>query len=151
MLRANDSKAKVMVMDLAQKQSLIKLDFIPAERQHLIAYDALYWLGAEADSAAPELIKIFDENISPDSQHYALWSLCDIGPAARAAIPSLLAAIATTNADLRASLICTLVSIDEGKSDQVYSAITNLLHDPEVGVRATAAGWFGKLCVDPEK
>jgi hypothetical protein len=58
-------------------------------------------LGRSAQNAVPALIEIANQNISRDSQYYAVYSLGCIGPAAKEAVPSLLRWTTDTNDLLR--------------------------------------------------
>ena len=144
MLRAKDSALKLKLVLLAQKQTVIKIDFVSAEEKQGEAYEAFWWLGAEADSAIPELIQIFDENISPTSQHYTLLTLADMGPAASAATPSIVRAMSSTNEDVRSLIMVALISI-QAPRDKIVSILMESLRDPSVGVRATAAAQLGEF------
>jgi HEAT repeat protein len=97
MLRAKDSALKVRLMDLTQRQHIVKIEFTRAEDWNGAAVLGFSALGTNAQSAVPALIEIVDQNISRGSQYGAILALAFIGPAAREAVPSLLEW--TTNAD----------------------------------------------------
>jgi hypothetical protein len=65
MLRAKDSALKVKLMDLAQKQRFIHINYIPSDELNYRACSAFGVLRAKAQSAVPALIRIYEQNISP--------------------------------------------------------------------------------------
>ena len=103
-------------------------------------------LGSRAIIAVPDLIKILDDNRSPNSQWAAACSLGSIGPGAKAAVPSLLRAAVSTNQPVRMSSIEALGDIHEN-ADTVVPFLIKTLHDPFKGNRSNAAfalGAFGE-------
>jgi HEAT repeat protein len=112
MLRAKDSLWKVRLMALAQRQHLIKVQHTPAIGWNVAGYWGLAILGANAQSAAPELIKIVDENISLDSQLAAIRALVLVGPSAKEAAPSLLRWSTNSNSSVSINAMEALLKID---------------------------------------
>src|SRR5207247_11000326 len=68
LLRERDSKLKLRLIALAQKQHRIKIYFLPARERNVAASRAFIALGDTAKDAVPRLVKIYDENISFESQ-----------------------------------------------------------------------------------
>jgi hypothetical protein len=97
LLRTKDSALKVKLMDLAQRQHVIKIEYTPADNWHYRAAYAFGVLGTNAQTAVPALIKIADENISPVSRLCAIESLGYVGSPTKETIASLMRW--TTNAD----------------------------------------------------
>lgn len=97
LLRAKDAGLRARLIVLLQRQHIIKIELTPAAAWNAAASSAFWLLGTNAQTAVPALIQIADQNISPESQRSAIYSLAGIGPAAGAAVPSLLRW--TTNAD----------------------------------------------------
>src|SRR5215471_6422315 len=64
MLRQQDSPFKLLLMQLAQRQHMVRLRFIRAEDRHYQAAIAFAKLGAAARNAVPALIEISNANIS---------------------------------------------------------------------------------------
>ena len=91
MLRAKDSALKVKLVALAQKQHFIRINYTPAQERNYQASCAFGVLRAKAQSVVPALKEIADQNISQDSQWYAIAALAFVGPPAKEAIPFLLA------------------------------------------------------------
>jgi hypothetical protein len=89
MLRANDSSLKMKLLQLAAKQSIIKIQFTPAEVLHRRAQTGFFVLGAAASNAVPDLIQLCDRNLSPSRRLGAVDALGCIGPPASSAVPAL--------------------------------------------------------------
>ena len=84
----------------------------------------------------PELIKVFEQNISPNSQNYTAWSLGAIGPAASPAIPTLLRG--TTNTGYTSRTAIFALGRIHAEPELVVPALTKFLSDPDRDVRANA-------------
>ena len=108
MLRARDSKLKLKLVGLAQKQRLIKINFVSADIRNYEAGWGFEILGSIASNAVPALIQIYAENISETSQTATIGAIGFIGPAAAAAVPVLLRTAANTNAPVRDSAVWAL-------------------------------------------
>src|SRR5262249_9058316 len=67
MLRRQDSPFKQVLMQLAQRQHIVRLRFIRAEDRHYQAAMAFAKLGPAARGAVPPLIKTTTSLISPSS------------------------------------------------------------------------------------
>jgi hypothetical protein len=102
MLEHSDSPLKVKWMRLLQKQSLVKVEYIPEMNRYERAAMALEVLGPRAKDAVPELVRIFDQNPSANAKMSIGRVLGLMGPYAKAAVPSLLREAAGTNALARA-------------------------------------------------
>lgn len=111
MLRAKDSKIWIKVIDFVANHSRLKVKYTPAETRHMRAGFAFQALGPDAKDAVPELIKIYDRNISRSSFIGAAHALAAIGPAAEGAIPSVMRMLTNSDADLRHTAIWTLGGI----------------------------------------
>ncbi len=99
MIREKDSVLKLKMAALAQKQRFFKPHFILAAERNVEASRAFIVLGAAATCAVPALVKMYDQNISAQSQSAIMDALAWIGPAAWPSVPLLLRA--STNADSR--------------------------------------------------
>jgi hypothetical protein len=135
MLRAKDSKVTAWVVKLVRKQHLIKLGYTDAFKINADAARAFDALSADAKEAVPELIKIFEQNISVNSQNYTAWSLGAIGPPAAKAIPTLLRGTTNTNYTRR-NAIFALGRI-HAEPELVVPALTKFLKDPDRDVRTS--------------
>ena len=101
LLRMKDSPLKLRLVALAQRQQIIRIEYLPAKNRNSAGAGGFYELGRSAQNAVPALIEIANQNISRDSQYYAVYSLGCIGPAAKEAVPSLLRWTTDTNDLLR--------------------------------------------------
>jgi hypothetical protein len=106
-------------------------------------------LRAHAQPAAPELIEIYEQNISPDSQFCASRALIAIGPkAARAAIPSFIRGAGSSEPRVREHAVFAL-SEAHAEPSLVVPALVKALSDTNANIRGTAAiglreiGWSG--------
>jgi hypothetical protein len=90
MLRAKDSAVKARVMNLLQRQRIIRIECTPANVWNGLGQAGFALLGAKGKSAVPALIEIADHNISLESRGHAVLSLGSIGPVAKEAVPALL-------------------------------------------------------------
>jgi HEAT repeat protein len=90
LLRAKDSARKEKVISLARSLRVIRIQCAYAAEWNQIAAHAFLCLGTNAESAVPALMQIAEADISLTSRSYAIHSLGNIGPPAKAAVPSLL-------------------------------------------------------------
>jgi hypothetical protein len=111
MLRATDSRWQLKLYLLSLQQDLIKYKYGFTSSRHHEAAQAFNILGADAYSAVPQLVEIYDSAISPSSQSSTAYALGEIGPAAKAALPSLMRGATNTIPDVRASAITALGQI----------------------------------------
>jgi hypothetical protein len=105
--------------------------------QHEEADYAFEKLGTNGASAVPELIRIYERNVSPSSQRCAARALGSIGRPAQAAVPVLLRDFTHTNKDVRFYAV-TAVSNIGGVPDVVIPAMTAALKDSNLNVRWNA-------------
>jgi hypothetical protein len=102
-------------------------------------------LGADARQAVPTLVRIYEQNISLASRLCASDALFSIGPAAGAAVPSLLRGASDSNEQVRVRAVAALWQIHPQPS-LVVPAFAKSLDDTKSAVRemaATALGDFG--------
>jgi HEAT repeat protein len=144
MLRAKDSALKVELMELAQRQHVVRIKYTPAEELNYQASCAFGVLRAKGQCAVPALMEIADKNISHDSQWYAITALSFVGPPAKGVIPSLSGW--ATNADGRVRLYAVhALGEIRAEPDRVVPVLTNALRDPDSGVQTHAAMALGKF------
>ena len=105
--------------------------------QHEEADYAFEKLGTNGASAVPELIRIYERNVSPSSQRCAARALGSIGRPAQAAVPVLLRDFTHTNKDVRYYAV-TAVSNIGGDPDVIIPAMTAALKDSNLNVRWNA-------------
>lgn len=138
MLQAKDSTLWLKLTDLLKKQSVLKMRFTRANTLNMQAQAGFAALGAEAKDAVPQIIKIYERNISPRSQASALGALVAIGPAARAAIPSFLSGTASPDESVRWYAVSGL---SEFYADPLAAvpALSKSLSDTNMLIRFAAA------------
>jgi hypothetical protein len=146
---ANDSSPRfpleIELVSLAQKQSIVRIRHRYALPQNLETEYAFRLLGASASNAVPELIRIYEANVSPWSQRCTALALGSIGRPAKAAIPVLLRNFVHTNEDVRFYAVSAVYYIG-GEPETVVPALKSVLKDPRKGTRwnaALALGNFG--------
>jgi HEAT repeat protein len=137
MLRQKDSDTKCRIMELLQRQNLVKFHYISAHRRNQAAYFAFLKLGARAESAVPALMDIYELKISPFSQQATARSLGHIGPTAKRAIPLLIRGMADTNTLVRCDTLMALADF-HAEPQLVVPALTNALGDSDARVRLFA-------------
>jgi hypothetical protein len=138
MLEHSDSPLKVKWMRLLQKQSLVKVEYIPEMNRYERAAMALEVLGPRAKDAVPELVRIFDQNPSANAKMSIGRVLGLMGPYAKAAVPSLLREAAGTNALARANALFALGRIHANPEEVVPVLVKAALQDPDHTTRISA-------------
>ena len=145
LLRKRDSNLKLWVAAFARKQRIIKNQFVPAAAWNTEASRAFIVLGDVAKDAVPELVRVYNENISAASQAAVLDALTWIGPAAKPAIPLLLRAATNSDARTRANGLWALGEI-HAEPELCVPALIHALSDTDDWARISAAhalGMFG--------
>jgi len=122
---------------LARKFGWTERRSISASWWHEEAAYAFRLLGTNAAGAVPELIRIYEADISPSSRENAATALGHMGKHAQAALPVLIEDFHHTNHQTRWRAVTTVAHIG-GNADLVVPALTKALHDPEVNVRWNA-------------
>ncbi|HVV70969.1 MAG TPA: HEAT repeat domain-containing protein, partial [Verrucomicrobiae bacterium] len=95
-------------------------------------------LGRQAQAAAPDLIAIYNRNISEMSQTAASRALIALGPAGRAAIPSFLRKADSTDETERSTAIWALLRI-KAEPEVITPVLTRCLTDTNRMFRWIAA------------
>lgn len=144
-IQAKDSSLTFHLRALAQKQHLIKVRVVTAKMWHEEARQGFQILGAEARSAVPELIKIYDRNASSGTRNDVLAALSSMGPAAEEAVPALLQWLHDTNSFSVGFLFSTLGRIHSRPDITVPALISylNSQRDFETSQAVRALGSFG--------
>jgi hypothetical protein len=145
LLRARDSKLKLKVVELAQKQELFKIDFIPASDRRMGACKAFAALRNLGQDAVPELIKIYGEENSSEFRSSIEYVFSCIGPDARSAIPLLLRAATNSDFQIRVSALWALGSI-HAEPQSCVPVLIQALHETNDFATMSAAhalGMFG--------
>ncbi len=137
MLRAKDSALKLRVLGLVEWQHLIKIQHTPAQELNYRASWAFSVLRAKAQNAVPVLIEIANENVSHESQCYAIGALGSVGPPAKVAVPFLLGWMTNADSMVRYYAVRALHGI-HAESSPVLPALISALRDPVPQVRTAA-------------
>jgi HEAT repeat protein len=146
MLRAKDSPLKTKSIKLLGRQNLLKIKITPANFKNFEARLAFRALGESASNAVPELLQIYAEKISLDSQCQTIGALGDIGPAAKSAIPTLLGALNATNEMFVRHYSVLALGKIHSEPELVVPELVKLLHGSDPVLRrydAEALGEFG--------
>lgn len=139
MIRARDRPPFVLkLMETARRLGFTRSMYRYANWRHEEAEYAFQMLGTNAASAVPELIRIYEQDISPSSQRCAARSLGHIGRGAQAALPALIQRFAHTNGDVRFYAVSSVMDIG-GEPGIVVPALTSALQDSNVHVRWNGA------------
>src|SRR5882757_8943771 len=93
MLRERDSPWKLKLIALAQRQHFITILHISALSRNARAAAAFATLGNDGKVAMPDLMEIYEKNLSASSQYYIADIFGSIGPAAKQSIPMLLRSV----------------------------------------------------------
>jgi hypothetical protein len=147
MLRANDSLLKTKVLTWAAQRRFLHFHYTKPNLINVRATWGFHELGPRAASAVPELVKILEQNISPESEWQTANALGFIGPEAKAAVPLLLRAAQSTNDSFRGSAFWALAGI-HADADAVVPVLIRGLRDPNAVVRADAASGLGQFRSD---
>lgn len=144
MLQAEDSMAKQKFTKWADEQNLISINLRDANDAHRNAIRGFEILGARAQGAVGDLIRLY-ETSSSDQQCYISEALGSIGAPAKEAIPTLLHTMTDTNdtvtVTLREFAAAALGQIGQ-EPDLVMPAMTKMLNDPNPSRRTAAVNYF---------
>ena len=151
MLRVKNSPLKTKLILILNNQKLIRIHLIS---DNDLEFEALYGfriLGTNGVSAVPELVRVFEKNISLDSQRYTIASLGAIGPPAKVAIPSVLQVTTNTNYDWRVRY-AAVGSVFEMRADPQIAmpAMAVCLTDTNPNIRGWACNVMGEFGTNAE-
>jgi len=139
LLNTHDSKLKLKLIQLAQKQHFINITLRPADFRRLEAKDALTRLGPLAQSAMPDLLKIYREHRPGlyDDPRGIGEIFGSMGPAAADAVPTL--AHDTTDPDLQIRYVAlNILGGIQTRPDVAVPTLAACLRDPSENVRVLA-------------
>jgi hypothetical protein len=137
MIRAHDFPWKLKLVRLAEKQRLVRFRYRYAMPLNEEAEYAFRILGTNAASAVPELIEIYEGNLSESSQRCAALALGSIGGPAKAAVPALLKNFTHTNDHVRFYAVSAVANIG-GEPDLILPVLKSVLKDSYKSVRWNA-------------
>jgi hypothetical protein len=140
LLRSQDSTLKLNFLKILRRQTIIKVPCIPASVKIPEATAAFVALGSDAQSAVPELIRIYKDQ---PQKRLAIASIFgSIGPPAKTAVPLLISDTAGTNASMCCQVIYALGRILEDPST-VVPLLIGKLQDSNDCVRYSAVVALG--------
>ena len=132
MLRADDPPARIRFLELLHRQHYFQPHITMANDLHAEAERAFSVLGEQAQPAVPELIRLFNEDPSPQTRSTAASLLSSLGSAADAAVPCMEKATHDTNLVI-ASAASNVLSI-------LRPAPSPLIWDAPHRIRSAKAG-----------
>jgi len=142
MLRTKDSKVKLWLRNLYDKQSLVHHHFTLAEEDRIPAVLGFSELGSRAKPAVPALIDLLaDEEISED----AARALAAIGSEA---VEPLVSALMNRNQKIRLGAIAALGGVGSN-ARQAVPALFRCLGDEQSTIRLAAAEALKKINPEP--
>jgi HEAT repeat protein len=145
MIREKDSRLKLLLVSLVQKQRLVKVHFVLAAERNVEASRAFIVLGDVAKGAVPALAKMCDEDLAADSRSAIEDALAWIGPASKPAISVLLRGATNSNPRVRANALWALGEV-HAEPELCVPVLIHALGDSNDWVRlsgAHALGMFG--------
>jgi hypothetical protein len=147
MLESHDSKFKLWAVYIATRQHLIEVRFVPDYDRYMRVMQAFDALGWQAQSAVPELIRIYDQSPPATPQaNVAALALASIGPPAKAAVPSLVRRATNTNyrVDVRVNAVNALANI-HSEPDLTVPVLVQAMQDTNRNVQMFAAEGLGNF------
>jgi len=134
--RKSDSPFATKILDLSERFHALRYIFAPKQawQENELAVKGFYCLGTVASNAAPELIRIYHENISDSSRSCALESFCYVSPASSKDLLS--DALTNTNGNLR---YVALQLIPTNQPDFAVPHLIKMLGDESADIQGQAA------------
>jgi hypothetical protein len=144
MLQQRDPPLLLKLVSLAQKQRLIPIPFVPASSHHQRAFLGLQALGPDAQSAFPDLLRVYDQSSDVYLQTTLPPFLAQLAPDDKRIIPSLLRKAADGDDKVRLTALRVLSQFRD-ESDLVVPALIKALQDPSAVIRSSALQMLGAL------
>ena len=109
-------------------------------------------LGSNAEPAVPALMKLYEQNISPQSRAATSRALIAIGPVAqRQALPLFLQSAASSNAAVRQMGVLAMFGISQSENQpRMVPVLVNALADTNFMTRTVAAKMLGRFGTNAE-
>ena len=152
MLDAYDSPLRLRVVELARKQSLVQVRFVPEAVRQQRAVTAFDLMGDEAVAAAPALVSLLirrgpEPTGSWDAANRAAHALSGLG---HRAIPSLRPALCDQHTRIRYEAITALQFCAYDDAPGTITELFKLLDDADPRVREAGAEIMGRVPKEPE-
>jgi HEAT repeat protein len=138
-LHAQDSPLKTNLVNLLQRQTLVRIPFTPARERRIRAALACVVLGPMARPAIPDLLEF-----SKESAFCANLAESALGQMGEGAVGPLCVALTNTDFNVRRVAAGALVSIGP-RAKAAIPGLTNCLNDEYASVRADAARALGRV------
>jgi HEAT repeat protein len=129
LLQADDSTFKMRLVRCAEQLRFFKIDYKPAHVRRREAFSGLNVLGAEAKSAVPVLVDLYESPNDADRNAIAI-ALAGIGPEAKPAVPSLLRALDDPDLNVRRTAAAALGRIG-AEPEAVVPKLINCLSNQD--------------------
>jgi HEAT repeats len=142
-LRVHDSPLICKLLTWASSHRVLGIHYLDPWEVNYRAALGFEVLGSNAAIAVPDLMRIFDQNITVESKCTTALALGYIGPEADAAVPSLIRAAEGGDAYVRQNAIRALGYIG-GAPETVIPVLIRALHDPFAENRGFAAFALGE-------
>jgi HEAT repeat protein len=143
-MRAHDSPLERQLISLLGALRFVKFPFVSDRARHEQALAGFDVLGAAGESAVPDLIRIYNMNLSLESRATVIRAFGGIGPDAKDCIPLLIDATTDSNAVIRILAFGPLREMPVSP-DVIVPVSLKSLNDSDPAVRAYAAGILQKL------
>ncbi len=144
-VRAHDSAFKTQLLDIARRQNLFRVRHASDSTLNYAGSLGFFQLKTRGASAVPDLVRIYEQNISTSSKFSAVESLSFIGPDARQAIPALLRDTGNTDYNIRLNAFAALSFIHDNP-EVLVPLFTRGLGDTAGWIQyysAIGLGYFG--------
>jgi hypothetical protein len=139
LLRVKDSAFKVKLMELAQRQHFIKVNYVPANVRVTMGGLGFHYLGSKAEDAVPAMIAMYDEpGLSEGSKFCLLGSLAEIHVRPELVLPVLAKSMHDPSQLVRAQAATMLVTFSQDAKLAVPILI-KMAQDQNAEVRAVGS------------
>jgi HEAT repeat protein len=148
-LRQKDSLLERKLVQISRRYPSLGLRLLSAQQRHYQAGSGFAKLGTTGQVAIPELIAIYNANISSSSRYWAIHALGSMGSSASNVVPLLSEALTnnTTTMEVRLSCMMSLHRIHE-KPEIAVPSLINALNDSRWEVRYGALSALGTFGLD---
>ncbi|MDB6065623.1 MAG: repeat protein [Pedosphaera sp.] len=149
-LRAKDSPLTLRLVGLAKKQHVFEVKFASAWDKQVEGLHGFHALGTNGKDAVPELIRMYEQDSSPESRFSVTFALGCIGPAAGQAVPMLVRSLGDSKPNPRSTTARTLGQI-HSHPEIALPALVKCLNDYDFLVRLAAAEAIGAFGSDAKE
>ena len=144
MLRATNGHWKLDFYKPSGSLTSFRLEKASADELNVEAAHGFQCLGAEAKTAVPAIIRIYEARLSASSEWWSSYALGAMGPSASQAVPALLRGATNANPQSRVNSFIALAGM-HAEPELTVAALTNAFADPDPDVGKWACNRFGLL------